>query len=174
MSWMDRVGGLLKQYSGGASASAQPAPDVNAHFDEVAKAAPPGTIGEGLAGVLHSGKAGSFADVVAHLFSQSDSYIKTELLNRLFGSSKPEFIKRILADAGLQEASALNQPKVAPQDTDKMPENAVREIAAHAQQQNPGIVEEVSHFYAQHPGIVKTLGGKALSELLGKVAEKKA
>ena len=49
MSWMDKVGGLLKQYTSGSGAAAAPAPDVHAHFDQVAEAAPTSTIAEGLA-----------------------------------------------------------------------------------------------------------------------------
>ena len=48
MTWTDKVGNLLKQYTGGgAAAAAQPAPDVHAHFDEVARAAPPSALLKG-------------------------------------------------------------------------------------------------------------------------------
>jgi hypothetical protein len=44
----------LKQYSSGGAAT-QTAPDVNAHFDEVAKAAPASVIADGLAERRHLG-----------------------------------------------------------------------------------------------------------------------
>ena len=46
MTWTDKVGDLLRQYTSGGAA-AQPAPDVHAHFDEVAQAAPASAIAEG-------------------------------------------------------------------------------------------------------------------------------
>ena len=48
MSWMNQIGSVLKNYASGA-AGTQMAPDVNAHFDEVAKAAPSSAIADGLA-----------------------------------------------------------------------------------------------------------------------------
>ena len=45
------------------------------------------------------------------------------------------------------------------------------EIAAHAEQQHPGIVDAVSGFYAQHAGLIKTLGGAALMVALAKMKE---
>ena len=55
MTWTDQVGNLLKQYTSGGAA-AQPAPDVNAHFDEVAQAAPSSSIAEGLSAAFKSDK----------------------------------------------------------------------------------------------------------------------
>jgi hypothetical protein len=39
----------------------------------------------------------------------------------------------------------------------------VQQIAAHAEKQNPSIVDDVSNFYAQHPQIMKAAGGAALA-----------
>ena len=47
----------------------------------------------------------------------------------------------------------------------------VQVIASHAEQSNPGIVDQLSGFYAKHPTLVKTLGSAALSIALAKMAE---
>ena len=39
----------------------------------------------------------------------------------------------------------------------------VTELAAHAEQVQPGVVDQVSRFYAEHSGLIKTLGGAALA-----------
>jgi hypothetical protein len=48
----------------------------------------------------------------------------------------------------------------------------VQQLATHAQNANPSVVESVSNFYAQHSTLVKTLGGAALTIALAKVAER--
>jgi len=48
----------------------------------------------------------------------------------------------------------------------------VQQLAAHAENTDPSIVDKASAFYAQHTTLVKTLGGAALSIALAKVAER--
>ncbi|MGC1170535.1 MAG: hypothetical protein WA886_16650, partial [Candidatus Acidiferrales bacterium] len=83
MSWMDKIGGLLKQYSSGSGAAAAPAPDVHAHFDQVAEAAPTSTIAEGLAAAFHSDQTPAFGNMVSSLFANSNGAQKAGLLNQL-------------------------------------------------------------------------------------------
>jgi hypothetical protein len=47
----------------------------------------------------------------------------------------------------------------------------VQQIAAQAEQHNPGIVDRMGDFYAEHPTLVKTLGGAALAIALGHMAQ---
>jgi len=54
----------------------------------------------------------------------------------------------------------------------KLSPEAVQQLATHAQNSNPTIVESVSTFYAQHTTLIKTLGGTALTVALAKVAER--
>lgn len=49
------------------------------------------------------------------------------------------------------------------------PEQA-QQMADHAQQNNPSIVDHMSDFYAQHAGLIKALGGAALAIALAKMA----
>jgi hypothetical protein len=51
-----------------------------------------------------------------------------------------------------------------------MPAEFVEEVATHAEQQDPSIIDQVSDFYAQQPQIVKALGGAALVVLLAKLS----
>jgi hypothetical protein len=47
----------------------------------------------------------------------------------------------------------------------------MREIAVHAEQHNPNVVDQVGNFFGQHPDLVKGLGRMALAVLLGKLAK---
>ena len=58
-----------------------------------------------------------------------------------------------------------------PAQASQLTPDQVQQIATHAQQHNPGIIDAMSDFYAQHAGVVKTLGGAALSIALAKMAQ---
>jgi len=55
------------------------------------------------------------------------------------------------------------------QATELTPEQ-VQQIANHAEQYNPSVVDQMSDFYAKHSGLVKTLGSAALTIALAKMA----
>jgi hypothetical protein len=85
MSWFNQVENLLKRYSSGGAA-AQPAPDVHAHFDQVAQAAPPSAIAEGLAAAFRSDRTPAFGQMLSGLFTQSNGEQKVGLLNQLMAA----------------------------------------------------------------------------------------
>ena len=90
MTWTDKVGNLLRQYtSGGAAAAAQPAPDVHAHFDEVAQAAPPSVLAEGLTAAFNSDKTPAFGQMLSTLFNNSTGDQKAGIVNHLLSSVSP-------------------------------------------------------------------------------------
>jgi hypothetical protein len=62
--------------------------------------------------------------------------------------------------------------EVTPDQAQKISPELVQQLAAHAEQTDPSIVDRASAFYAQHTTLVKTLGGAALSIALAKVAER--
>jgi hypothetical protein len=62
--------------------------------------------------------------------------------------------------------------QLTPDQAQKLSPEVVQQLATHAQNSNPSIVDSVSNFYAQHSTLVKTLGGTALIIALAKVAER--
>ena len=48
----------------------------------------------------------------------------------------------------------------------------VQEIATHAQQKDPSVVDKIGGMYAQHPQLIKTLGSAALAVVLAGVANR--
>ena len=72
---------------------------------------------------------------------------------------------------GLLPQGGGGQPAaVAAQDAAQFTPEQVQQIASHAEQHSPGIVDQMSDFYAQHSGLIKTLGGAALTIALARMA----
>jgi hypothetical protein len=174
MSWINQIGNVLKQYSSGGAAT-QAAPDVNTHFDEVAKAAPASVIADGLAAAFRSDKTPAIGQMVSSMFSQSNGEQKAGLLNQLNGSVNPAVLTQILSGAGLTGLTGLlsgGQTQLTPEQAQQIPPEVVQQIATHAEKNSPSMVDSLSNFYAQHTTLVKTLGGAALSIALAKMAQK--
>ena len=171
MPWMDQVGNLLKQYTGGAAAAAAPAQDVNAHFDQVAAAAPAGTLAAGLAAAFHSDQTPAFGNMLSGLFANSTGEQKAGLLNQLMANVTPAMLSSIAGGGALAGLLKGGATQVTPEQAQQISPEAIQEMAAKAKTADPSIVDTVSNFYAQHTTLCKTLGGAALSICLAKVAQ---
>ena len=175
MSWIEQVGGLLQQYTSASDTDASP--QVNEHFDQVAQAAPSSTLADGIAAAFRSDRTPPFGDMVANLFSNSRGDQQAGLINSLIASAGPALVSQILSrrgGGGFDVTRLLNsgQTELAPEQAQQIPTDAVREIAAQAEKQDPSIIDQIGSFYAEHPTLVKTLGGAALSIALAKLAQR--
>lgn len=171
MIWTDQIGNLLKQYTSGGAAAA-PAPDVHAHFDQVAQAAPASTIADGLSAAFNSDKTPAFGQMLSTLFNNSNGDQKAGVINQILSSVPPGTLTSLLSGAGLAGILGQGTTQVTPEQAQKISSEAVQQLATQAHSANPSIVDSVSNFYAQHTTLVKTLGGAALTIALAKVAEK--
>ena len=174
MTWTDQVGNLLKQYTSGGAA-AQPAPDVHAHFEEVAQAAPSSLIAEGLSAAFKSDKTPAFGEMLTTLFNNSSGDQKAGIVNHLLSSVSPDTLKQLLSGTGLAGLAGMlgaGNKQLTPDQAQQLSPEAVQQLAAHAEKSNPSVIDSVSNFYAQHTTLVKTLGGAALTIALAKVAER--
>jgi hypothetical protein len=67
--------------------------------------------------------------------------------------------------------SRLNVPDaVTPEQASRFTPEQVQQIASHAEQHSPGIIDEMNCFYAEQPGLIKTLGSAALTMALARMA----
>ena len=166
------LSGLLQQYLGGQSGQAQES--AADHFQQVAQAASPEMVSQGLAEAFRSDETPPFAQMVAQLFSQANPQQQAGMLNQLLGSLSPAALAALTSSGalgGLLGRGGSGQPAtVAPQDAAQLTPEQVQQIASHAEQHSPGIIDQMSNFYAQHSGLVKTLGGAALTIALAKMA----
>lgn len=170
MSLMD----MLQRYMNPASVAPT---EAEAHFDQVARTAPPDLVGQGIAGALRSDQTPPFNEMVAQLFGNSNPQQRAGLLNELLRSVGPGLLSglaggalgRILQNVqgGTPGASV---PTVTPAQASEVTPQEVSEVAAHAEAKDPTIVDRVGGFYAEHPQVVKALGGIALAIALGHMA----
>lgn len=175
MNWMDQIGGILGQY-GGTGAQAAP-DDVQDHFDQFAQAAPQSAIADGLASAFRSNDTPPFPQMLGQLFGQSNGQQRAGILNTLISAVGPTVLAQVLSRAGgggggLAGLAGLlgGGQQVSPEVAQQVPTEAVQEIARHAEQHDPSIIDRVSGIYAEHPQLVKTLGAAALTAVLAKVA----
>ncbi len=167
------LGRILEQYSGGTTG--QPSPDVEQHFDDVSQNAAPEELSHGLTEAFRSDQTPPFGDMIGHLFGQADTNQRTGMLNQLLGGLAPSVLGSVLgggALGGLLNRAGGHQVQLRPEEVEQLNPEQVQELARHAEQENPGIIEKMSGFYAQNPALVKSLGGAALAVVLGKMAQR--
>jgi hypothetical protein len=169
-------GNLLQQYlGGGANANTEQAAD---HFDQVAQNVPRETVAQGVTQALRSDQTPPFPQMVGQMFGNSNPNQRAGMLNQLLGGMGPGLLSS-LAGGALGNLGGLggllggggSQPQVTPEQASQMSPEQVQQIAAQAEQHNPGIVDRMGDFYAEHPTLVKTLGGAALAIALGHIAQ---
>ena len=169
MSFMD----ILKQY---AEPNAANASTSAAHFDEVAATASPQAIGSGVAAAFRSDQTPPFGNMVAQLFGQSNGQQQAGVLNQLLGAIPPGMLSGLAGGVLGRMVGAASSPEatnvITPAQASQLTPAQVQEIAAHAEKQDPGIVDKLGSFYSEHPQLVKSLGGMALAVVLGKMARR--
>ena len=170
---------LLQQYAG--AQPGQATDDVADHFHEVAQAAPPEAVGQGLAAAFRSDQTPPFAQMVGQLFGRADAQQQTGMVNELLAALGPS-VMAAMASGKVQGWSNAPQPtsnplqggpgtlQLTPQQVRQITPEQVQQLAEHAERQDPSVIDKISGFYAQHPGLVKTLGGAALTIALSKIA----
>lgn len=169
MSLLDQLGNVLKQYTGNATPNAA---DASQHFDQVAQAAPPNVLAEGLSAVFKSDQTPAFGNMVSSLFSQSNGDQKAGMLNQLLASVGPGTLAQLAGGGALASLLGGGATQVTPQQAQNISPELVQQLATHAENADPSIIDKASAFYAQHTTLVKTLGGAALSIAIAKVAER--
>jgi hypothetical protein len=164
------IGNLLQQYLGGA-------PNANAgraleDFDEIAQNAPRSEMAQGVSEALRSDQTPPFPHMVSQLFDRSDATQRAGMLNQLLSGIGPGVLSSLAGGALGNLFRGHDTPAaITPDQAATMSPEQVRQIAEHAEQHNPGIVDRMGDFYAEHPQLVKTIGGAALAIVLGRVAQ---
>ena len=155
---------ILQQVVGGSMGAS------DQHFDQVAQQATPDLLGRGLAEAFRSDQTPPFGQMVGQLFGQSNSNQQAGVLNQLLASIGPMALSG-LAGGALSKFLQPGATQLSPTQAASLSPEQVQQIAAHAQQQSPGIVDQVGRFYADHPTLVKTVGGAALAIAMSKMKD---
>ena len=88
--------GMLQRYMNPASVVPT---ETEAHFDQVARTAPPDLVGQGIAGALRSDQTPPFNEMVAQLFGNSNPQQRAGLLNELLRSVGPGLLSGLAGGA---------------------------------------------------------------------------
>lgn len=140
------------------------------HFDQVAQNASRDQLGAGIAGALRSDQTPPFGNMVGQLFGHSSSTQQAGLLNQILGAIGPAAAAS-LGGGLLGKMLQPGQTQISPEQASQLSPAQVTEIANHAEQARPGVVDQVGNFYAQHSGLIKMLGGTALLVTMAKIKE---
>ena len=163
-------GGLLQQYLGGAGTNAAQAED---HFTQVAQSAPSGLLTDGLSAAFRSNQTPPFGQMVGQLFGNGNSQQQSGMMGTLLASLTPAAIAALGSSgalANLMGKGGTVNTTPTPEQMKTLTPDQVAQIATHAEQHAPGVVDQMSAFYAEHTGLIKTLGGAALAIALAKMA----
>lgn len=163
---------ILQQYTNATSA---PNPDnTRQHFDEVAGAAPPEVLGQGVGDAFRADSTPPFAEMVGKMFGQSNPQQQAGVLNQLLNSIGPGLLSTLGGGVlgRMLGPSTAGVPQLTPQQASQLTPEQVQQIATHAEQHDPSVLDKVGGFYAQHPQLVKTLGSAALAIALAGVSNR--
>ena len=150
---------LLQQALGG---------NAEKHFDAVAQQAPHDHLGAGLAEAMRFKETPPFGNMVSQMFGQSSPTQQAGVLNQILAALGPA-AATALASGALGRVLAPGQSQLTPEQAAQVSPDQVSEIATQAEQTQPGVVDQVSQFYAQHSGLIKVLGGAALAIAMAKM-----
>lgn len=187
------IGRILSQYGGNTGGTSQ---NVEQDFDQISRNVPEDHLAEGLNEAFRSDQTPPFPDMAGQLFGQANPQQRAGMMNQLLAALGPAVIGSMLnrgasGGGGMggmggmtggmgngvfgsvlgsllgQQGGSLRQ-----EDVEKMHPDDFREVARRAEQENPGIIDQMSRFYAQNPDLVKGLGGAALAIALGRMAQR--
>ena len=171
MGLFDQLSGVLKQYASDQG-SGQVNPQVQEHFDQVAKAVPNTSLADGLSAAFRSNSTPDFGQMLGSLFDKSNGDQKAGILNQLLSSAGPGALSQLAGGGGLAALLAGGASQLTPDQAQKISPEVVQQLAAHAEKSDPSLIDKASSFYSQHPALIKTLGGAALTIAMAKMAEK--
>ena len=140
------------------------------HLQQVANHAPADLFGQGVAAAFRSDQTPPFPQMAAQLFGQSNGSQQAGMLNQILSAVGPMAFASI-AGGALSKMMAPGQSQVTPAQAAQLSPQQVQDIASHAEQQQPGIVDKLGSFYAEHPTLVKTLGGLAAAIAMAKMKD---
>lgn len=173
------IGRVLGQYIG--ANPGQQSPRVEQDFDDVASNSPHEHLREGVSEAFRSDQTPPFGNMIAQMFSQGDAEQRTGMINHLLGALGPGAIASVLGSSAaggvlgslLSRAGGQQQVQLTPEEAQQLSPDQVQALASRAEQENPGIIDYMSNFYAHNPTLVKALGGAALAIALGKMAQRR-
>ena len=171
---------ILNQY---AQQNDRPPPEVFDDFDRISQEVSEDDLSHGLEQAFQSDATPPFEQMVGQLYDNSDEDTRAGLLNEILGSLGHGGGGALASGLGGGLAGGVlggvlrrmgdRQPRISPNEVRQIPSRDIEVAAAEAARQNPGIVQNISRFYARHPQLVHTLGQAALGILMSGMARRR-
>lgn len=157
MSWQDAIGGLLQQYAQGARPNTPE--EAEDHYDQIHQATPPNILGSILGPALASLGSQEVQGQVANSANAMSPDQRGSLVGGLLQglSQSGADIPALLSQLGVSQNVATDPSSATPEE--------VGQIAAHAQEADPGVFSRAMEFYTEHPTLVKALGTAAIAAI---------
>jgi len=157
MGFMDQIGGLLNQYTGGGGPYSQA--EAAEHYDQIHQAVPTDLLGSIIGPALGALSTDHVQDRIYDSAQAMQPAQRAGFLESLLGAfqSSCANIPALLAQLGINQAVASNPYNATPEE--------VAKLAAHAHENNPSVLQQAMSFYAQHPTLVKMLGTMAIASI---------
>jgi len=127
-------------------------------------------LSRGLSDAFRSDQTPPFPQMLGGLFSNSNPNLKASVINQLIAAVGPSVLGMIMQRHG---RTVVPSGQVTPEQADQIPPAAVEEMAEHAHQQNPSIVDQLSNVYAEHPTLIQGLGAAAAAIAMKHLAGEK-
>ena len=96
-------------------------------------------IAEGLTAAFNSGKTPGFGQMLSTLFNNSTGDQKAGMINHLLASVSSSTLMQLLSGAGLAGLIGAGKTQLTADQAQKLPPEAVQQLAAQAQNSNPSI-----------------------------------
>jgi hypothetical protein len=154
MSFLDQLGPLLQQYTGGRAASTEA--EAHTHYDQITAAVPPHELAPVIGPALTRLSPEDLRERVSASATQMSASQRGSLVQTIIAGLGPN-VASVLSSLGLDPGLAQH-----PADATGADAGA---LAAHVQQARPDIFNQAMGMFAQHPALVKMLGAVAIAKI---------
>ncbi len=160
MNMGDLLGGIARETMGGGSRNAQ-SPGGGGDLGQMAGL---------VAGAFRSDSTPPAAQMIAGLFGQANGGQKAGILNALLAALGPALasgmLNHVLRNTPLAGLAALvgggGAPQVTPAQADQVGPDTIQQLAEHATQTDPNVLDQLGGVVAGHPELLQSVLGGVL------------
>ena len=162
--------GIFDQYRNASVAN--PPQNVQQDYQRAAEAVPSSHLADALGEAFRSGETPPFGQMLSSLFANSSPDQRAGILNHLVSAVGPSALGSLALGSLGGLLRGTNAANVSPAQANQVSPDDVQKLAAHAEKQNPAIIDHASQFYSQHPKLVQALGAGSLALIMSHLSKR--